>query len=282
MLKETIYSPQSIPNGIIPFFRAIFRDFRLGHNLGRQLFIRDRKAQYRESFLGIFWAFAPAFVTALLWIFLNGARVIKVDITGMSFPLYTITGTLFWQIIYQSITLTMGCVNQGKSLLTKLNFPRESLLIHAFYNILFNITVLFIVTCVIALFLGWRPGWSFLFFPLVMIDLVIIGFSIGLFFLSIFSLIADFSRLVPIAMQLLMYVSAVIFPMPKTAGFARTVFNINPFTHVIIFARDIFVGLPVENVAGFTTVSIVSVFLLALGLLTYRITMPIIIERMGS
>lgn len=282
MLKETIYSPQSMPNGLIDYFKSIAKDFYLGHNLGKQLFTRDLKAQYRGSFLGIFWAFAPAVVTAVLWIFLNGSKVIKVEVTGMSFPLFTVTGILMWQILIQSLNTTMSSVNNGKALLTKLNFPRESLLIHAFYTIIFNIGILLAVTCIIAAFLGWHPTVNLVWFPLVILDLIIVGFAVGLLFHSIFSMIADFSKMVSMALQFLMYISAVIFPKPKTGGLATFVFTINPLSHLVTFSRDIFTGQPLESSVEFTIISIISILLLGLGLIMYRVTMPIIIERMGS
>jgi lipopolysaccharide transport system permease protein len=282
MLKETIYTPQSMPNGILSYIKAILKDFYLGHNLGKQLFERDLKAQYRQSFLGIFWAFAPAFVTALLWIFLNGSKVIKVEVTGMSFALFTVSGTLIWQVLTQSLNTVMNCVNNGKSLLTKLNFPRESLLIHAFYTVVFNVFILLVVTCIISLFLGWHPTYSLIFLPLVLIDLMVVGFAVGLLFHSIFSMIADFSRLISIALQFLMYVSAVIFPKPKTGGLASLIFNLNPLSHLVTFSRSVFTGLPLESTVEFTVISIISIALLGFGLIMYRITMPIIIERMGS
>lgn len=282
MLKETIYSPQSMPNGIFSYIKAILKDFYLGHNLGKQLFERDLKAQYRQSFLGIFWAFAPAVVTAVMWIFLNSSKVIKVEVTGMSFALFTTVGTLMWQIITQSLNTTMSCVNNGKALLTKLNFPRESLLIHAFYTVAFNIAILLGVTCVISFFLGWHPTSTIIWLPLVVIDLMVVGFALGLLFHSVFSLIADFSKMVTMALQFVMYVSAVVFPKPKTPGFASFIFEINPFSHLIVFSRDVFVGVPLESTLEFTVISIVSFILLGLGLIMYRITMPIIIERMGS
>jgi lipopolysaccharide transport system permease protein len=217
-----------------------------------------------------------------LWIFLNGSKVIKVEITGMSFALFTVTGTLMWQILTQSLNTTMNCVNSGKSLLTKLNFPRESLLIHAFYTIVFNIGILLGVTCLISLFLGWHPTYTLLFFPLVIIDLIIVGIAVGLLFHSVFSLIADFSRLISIALQFLMYVSAVIFPKPTTKGWASLVFDLNPLAHLVTFSRNIFTGMPLESILPFIIISIASFVLLIVGLVMYRITMPIIIERMGS
>jgi lipopolysaccharide transport system permease protein len=282
MLKETRYSPQSMPNGVLPSFKAILKDFYLGHNLGKQLFNRDLKAQYRQSFLGVFWAFAPAFVTAALWIFLNSFKVVKVETAEMSYALYATTGLMFWQILTQSITTTMNTINSGKPLLTKLNFPRESLLIHAFYNIGFNALISLIVAFSLSGFMGWHPTWSLLFLPIIILNLMLVGIALGVLFYSIFSLIADFSKLVNIALQFAMYVSAVVFPMPKENNLASLIFKINPFTHLIVFARNIYVGLPIEAPLPFIIISIISLVLLLVGLLMYRITMPIIIERMGS
>ena len=76
MLKETVYTPETFTGGLPAFIKSIFVGFKDGHHLGKQLFIRDIKAQFRDSFLGVFWAFVPAFITASLWIFLNHSRVV--------------------------------------------------------------------------------------------------------------------------------------------------------------------------------------------------------------
>lgn len=282
MLKETIYSPQSMPNGIFSYIKAILKDFYLGHNLGKQLFVRDIKALYRNSFLGMFWAFAPAFMTAFIWIILNSSKVIKIEVIGISYPLFAVTGTLFWQVLTQSIYTTMSTINNGKSILTKLNFPRESLLIHAFYTIGFNTLISLSVSFAISLFLGWQPTWSVLFIPFVIIDLMIVGIALGLLFHSVFSLIADFSKFLNIGLQLIMYVSAVIVPLPLEGNLAKIIINSNPFTHLIAFARNVYVGLPIGNAISFSLISLFSFGLLIIGLIMYRITMPIIIERSGS
>jgi len=281
-MKEIIYSPKSIPNGIIPLIKSIIKDFYDGRHLGKQLFVRDLKAQYRQSFLGFFWAFAPTVVTALLWIFLNSSKVIQVDVKGMSYPIFTIVGTFIWQILTQSLFNTMNCVSNGKSLLTKLNFPRESLLIHAIYTTLFNASILFLVTVLISFILGLQFSLGLLLFPFVMIDLMIVGMSLGLLFHSIFSMIADFSKMITMALPFLMYVSAVIFPKPTKGNFANIIFSINPFTHLVNFSREVFTGMPIDCTLAFVVVSAVSLILLFVGLIMYKITMPIIIERLGS
>ena len=282
MLKETVYTPDRISRGFIPFLKSGFTGLKEGHYLGKQLFIRDIKAQFRGSFLGIFWAFAPAVVTAALWIFLNKSKVITVKVEGMSFPVFAIAGTFFWQVITQGINLTMGTINAGKSILSKLNFPRESLLVQTFYQLLYNIGILLLVTCMVLFFTGWHPSVSIVFLPFVIIDLLIFGISLGLIFLSVFTLVADFSRFIGIGLQLFMYISAVVLPFPKMPGIGGFILRLNPFAYLIIFARDIMVGIPVENTTPFILISCMGAVLFCIGLMAYKITMPYIIERMGA
>ncbi len=282
MLKETIYTPQRAAIGFFPFLKSGLVGLKEGHYLGKRLFIRDIKAQFRSSFLGLFWAFIPSFITAGLWIFLNSSNVISVTNTGMPFPVFAITGTFFWQVITQGINQTMGTINSGKSLLAKLNFPRESLLVQTFYQLLYNIGVLLVVTCIVLVAIGWHPNASLVFLPFVIIDLLLFGISLGLIFLSVFTLVADFSRFIGIGLQLFMYISAVVIPFPKVKGFFGFILRLNPFAYLIVFARDIMVGLPLENTPIFILISVIGIILFCIGLLAYKITMPYIIERMGT
>lgn len=283
MLKETIYTPQAASKGFVPYLQSIFKGFQEGQGLGKQLFVRDKKAMFRSSFIGIIWAFIPPFITAFLWIFLNSSSIIKVNTTGgIPFPLFVITGTFFWQVIMQSMNNAMNAVNNGKALLAKLNFPRESLLIHAFYNTIFDISILFLVTCIMAFVLGWRPHISLTWMPVVIGSLLITGFALGLIFHSLFYLLVDFRNFFTIGFQLLMYVSVVIFPIPSNAGWVKRVSEINPFSQLMILSRNVFTGLPVDNAGPFAIIISTASMLLVFGLVAYRITMPIIIERMGS
>ena len=53
-------------------FKESFRDIIGARFLAKQLAVRDIKAQYRQSYLGIIWAFVTPLTTAFVWIFLNG------------------------------------------------------------------------------------------------------------------------------------------------------------------------------------------------------------------
>jgi len=56
---------------IVKLFKESLSDIYTSRFLARQLAVRDIKAQYRQSYLGILWAFIAPLTTAFIWVFLN-------------------------------------------------------------------------------------------------------------------------------------------------------------------------------------------------------------------
>ncbi|MFC1819352.1 ABC transporter permease, partial [Thermodesulfobacteriota bacterium] len=82
-------------------------------------------------------------------------------------------------------------------------------------------------------------------------------------------------------MQIFMYISPVVFPMP-TAGWVATIFKFNPLTPLILVGRDWLTGMPTEFFWPFLAVNLSCFLLLLVVSVIYRLAMPIMIERMGS
>ena len=74
--------------------------------LAKQLATRDIKAQYRQSYLGILWAFITPLAIGLVWIFLNKSGTVAISDTGMPYPVFVFTGTIIWSIIVESIKIS--------------------------------------------------------------------------------------------------------------------------------------------------------------------------------
>src|SRR5690606_10628529 len=97
--------------------------------LATQLAERDIKAQYRQSYLGILWAFITPLATAAVWIFLNRSGTVQITDTGIPYPVYAFSGTLIWSMITSSINTPTQSTNGARGLLSKINFPKEALII---------------------------------------------------------------------------------------------------------------------------------------------------------
>ena len=117
-------------------FEELFGDIERSGFLARQLAERDIKAEYRQSYLGIIWAFLNPLLTAGFWIFLNLSGAIKVTDTGIPYPVYAFSGTLLWSIMVASINSPSQSTNSARSLLNKINFPKEALIFSGIFKLL--------------------------------------------------------------------------------------------------------------------------------------------------
>ncbi|TRZ44971.1 ABC transporter permease [Robertkochia solimangrovi] len=278
--KITIYQPQ--PNlSFIKLFNEIIKDLKPANELGFQLAKRDVKAAYRQSVLGVVWAFIPPIVTSLIWIFLNSSNTIKIQETPIPYPVFVLTGTLLWQILAESVGQPLKSVKSGKSILAKLNFPRESLLVHGLYSLLFNSSLRVLIIIAVLIVFQINPGWQVLGFIPLFFGLMVTGFSIGLISLPIGMMYGDIARFIPFMMQFFMYISPVIYPIPDEGVFA--IFNkINPFRFLIETSRNILTGQTVDYLLQTGIVLIISFIILIIGVIIFRFIMPVIIERVGS
>jgi lipopolysaccharide transport system permease protein len=261
--------------------KASLRDIYKSRFLSRQLAERDIKAQYRQSYLGILWAFIMPLTTALVWIFLNSSGTIKLSDTGIPYPVYAFSGTLIWSIIIASINSPIQNTMASKGILTKINFPKEALIISGIYKLLFDsfIKVILLVILIFAFGVGFH--WSLFLLPIALLGAIIFGTTIGLFLTPLGLLYKDISKLITFGMQFLMYVTPVVYAIPSS-GIMKTIMVWNPITPIVLTARDLIVGFSPQYLWYFIIVVAVCIPLLFLALVIYRISIPIIVERLSA
>lgn len=260
--------------------QASIRGFKDSWYLARQLAKRDIQAQYRQSFLGVFWAIFPTLINSLVWIFLQSSGTITVTATDVPYPVFVLIGTTLWGVVGECINLTTSSVNANRSIISKINFDKEALitlgLIKFFFNFLIKIGL-------IILFLGFFkivPSIEILYFlPLLFLSIVFF-IAIGTLLMPISLLYTDISRLIPIALQFLMYATPVVYAMPLD-GLMRKIMLLNPLTYIICDLRNVLTGHGLENplfwIFGIGTTLVLSI----IALVVYRVSMPILTERMS-
>ena len=277
----TVYTPDSSLSNPGVMVREMFRDLLASRELAGRLAKRDISAQYRQAFLGILWAFILPLANTVIWIFLSRTGIVSMEETELPYPVYVFTGTMLWAILIDAINAPLLQTNAARAMLTKLNFPREALLISGIYQTLFNGAIKILLLIGTLILLGINPGWNILLFPLGIISLVLTGTAIGLLITPVGMLYTDVGRALPLLMQFLMYLSPVVFPIPKE-GWAATLFQLNPLTPLILTTRDWLTGYTPEFLNYFLAVNAFAFVLLLLVWVAYRLAMPILIERMSS
>jgi len=280
-IKKTIYLPNANKTTFLASLINIFKDIKPAHDLGVRLFKRDIKSQYRQSFLGFFWVLIPPLLTAGLWVFLNKNRIVNVGETDIPYPLFVMIGTMLWQVFAEAVNQPRVSVNENKGMLTKINFPREALLLSGFYTIMFNLGPKLLVLAIAFYFFKITPSYSLLFFPLGVLMISLTGFTIGVLLTPAGLLINDVARGIGIILPFLMYLTPVIYPAPTT-GQVAVIMQFNPLATLINSSRDWFSGQLTYIPNEFILLSCFTLLFLLIGVLAYRISMPIITERFGG
>jgi len=280
-MKITVYTPESAIRSPRKLVQEMFFDLQRSHDLAWRLSVRDISAQYRQSKLGILWAFIMPLATTVTWIFLNMAGIITIKATDIPYPIYVFTGTLIWSILIESLFAPLAQTNAAKSMLSKINFPREAIILSAFYQLLFNSGIKMFLLIIAVIIMGFSSGWMLLLFPFAILVLILCGISVGLLLTPVGMLYNDVGRTISLGMQFAMYISPVIFPIP-TSGWVRIPFIYNPVTPLIMISRQCLTGYSGNYLSGFFIISTCMLILLLFSWMVYRITMPVIIERMSA
>lgn len=256
-------------------------DIRQGHSLGLRLAKRNIKSMYRQSLLGYFWSVVPPLITSLVWIFLNSQNIVSVKDPGIPYPLFVLTGTFLWQIFAESVMAPLSGTSTGKSILTKINFPRESLVFSGIYEVLFNLMIKFALLTAIFIWFSNYPGPVAILSILGILSLILLGSGIGIILAPVSMLYKDIRQGLRVFLQFAIYLTPVIYIKPKT-GLAAKMMAYNPVAPLLSDTRNLLTGTAEILSHQFMIVSIVSLFLFMIGLVLYRISLPVIIERIGS
>jgi len=281
VLKERVYSPDSCLRNPGLLAREMLSDLAASRGLAWRLFVRNISAQYRQTILGYLWAILPPLFSMAIWVLLNSQKVINVRDPGMPYPVFVLTGTILWQTFVDALNSPLKLVTESKSMLAKINFPREALILAGLGEVLFNFAIRIIL--LVGIFLWFKtavPG-SIIYVPFGVIALMLLGLMIGILLTPLGILYTDVSRGIVIITQFWFFLTPVIYPMPEN-GFAALCAKLNPVTPVLMTTREWMTTGTATQLGGFWLVSLLAMVLLLFGWLLYRIAMPHLIARMSA
>lgn len=276
-----VYTPESQLRHPIQLFTQMGRDLFACRELAWQLLIRNISAQYRQSFLGIFWAFVPPIVTAIGFTFANNAKIVNIGATDIPYPAYVMFSMALWQTFTEAINGPIQAVTSAKQMLSRINFPREALILAKLGEVFFNFGIKLILIVAIFLWFQIPTTWNVILAPVALIHLVILGTSFGLLLAPLGALYNDISKSLTLIIGLWLFLTPVVFPIPQGGGLAKIV-QLNPVTPLLVTTRELATTGVVSNPSAFWITSIFAIVGLLLAWVVYRLAMPFVVERMSS
>jgi lipopolysaccharide transport system permease protein len=280
-LPNIVYTPGSGLRSPLVMAKQMWKDLLDSRELAWRLTIRDISAQYRQSLLGILWAFFPPIATALIFIVLNNRKIINIGDTVIPYPAFAMFGTVLWQVFVESLNAPLKVVTRSKQMLSKINFHREALILSAFEQTLFSLGIKLLILIVVFILFQIPVTWSTLLcLPAIMV-LILLGLTFGLLLTPLGILYTDITQGLTIITGLWFFITPVVYPPPTSFPFSPLTI-LNPVSPILTGARDIACKGVLNNPVPFFVITFLIFIFLIIALLIYKLTLPVLIERMKA
>jgi len=127
MTSRTNPNPNPKPYYIVrPPGRWGFPDFRELWQYRELIYFftwRDLKVRYKQTLLGVLWAWLQPFITMVVFSIFFG-RLAKMPSEGLPYPIFAYAGLLPWEFFSKSFNKAGRSLVMNRPMLTKVYFPR--------------------------------------------------------------------------------------------------------------------------------------------------------------
>ncbi|WP_457611275.1 ABC transporter permease [Lutibacter sp.] len=240
---------------------------------------RDVVTLYKQTILGPLWyLIQPLFTSVIFTVIFN--KIAGIDTGNIPPFLFNLAGVTSWNYFKECLTATSDTFKKNASLFGKVYFPRiimpMSIVISNLlkFGIQLGVFVGFYVYYIID---GYQiaPNSLVLLYPLLIIIMGMLGLGLGMIISSMVTKYRDLTFLVSFGVQLLMYVSAVMYPISlvkeKLATYSWIV-EYNPMAHIIETSRIMLLNDGKFDLHGIIYSVIITIIIFFVGLLIFNRT----------
>jgi len=240
---------------------------------------RDVITVYKQTVLGPLWyLIQPLFTSVTFTIIFNNVAGIA---TGTVPPfLFNLAGITVWNYFTACLTGTSDTFKANAAIFGKVYFPRIITPLSVVISNLVKFGIQFLIFIgfyIFYYFQGANLGLNglILFFPILIIIMGLLGLGLGMLISAMVTKYRDFSHLIGFGIQLLMYLSAVMYPMSlikdKLPGYGWLV-EYNPLAYIIETARYMLLNVGEVSVLGLLYTLAVTIAVFFIGLLVFNKT----------
>jgi lipopolysaccharide transport system permease protein len=211
------------------------------------LFVRrDFVAVYKQTILGPLWYLIQPLLTTIVFTVVFG-NIAKLPTDGLPSFLFYMSGTVIFSYFASSLTKTSDTFVSNASMFGKVYFPRLAVPVSILISNLIAFAIQF------GFFLAFmayfqlsgtqlHPNWWVLFTPVLLFMMAGLGLGFGIIISSLTTKYRDLRFLVQFGVQLLQYITPVIYPLSAMSPKYQALIRLNPLTSVVEAFRYAYLG----------------------------------------
>ena len=233
----------------------------------KQLVKRDLTSKYKDSLLGIAWSFLnPLLIMIVFTAIFSMLFGRSID----NYPVYFLSGRIIFDFYKSATQGAMKSIKGNANLLKKIYVPKYmftvSKVLYEFINFLISFIILFGVMLVTGS--PFQLTTIFAIIPLSL--LIILIFGIGLILAVCNTYFTDVEHLYSVFSLILMYASALFYPMEIVPVTVQKIFTLNPIYCAIVSFRECVVYGIFPNIYTIAYLAIFAFTTLGIGIILFK------------
>jgi len=227
---------------------------------------RDIKLRYKQTFFGIVWAVIQPFITMVVFSVVFG-RLANMPSDNIPYPIFVYAGLLLWNIFSNSLNNASQSLIGSANIIQKIYLPKIIIPAASVMVTLADFLFAALVFGGIILYYGFMPHFQgLLLLPLLLLITIFASLGLGWFLAAVNVKYRDVRYALPFFIQLLIFVTPVIYPVSIVPKAYQWLLALNPMTGVIETFKAAFLGTIPTNWFTLAISSGVSILLLIFGL----------------
>jgi lipopolysaccharide transport system permease protein len=243
----------------------------------RELFLilawRDVAVRYKQTLIGVAWAFVRPFMTMVVFTIVFG-KIAKLPTEGDTpYAVMVLAGLLPWTLVSSILSDASSSVVGSSQLITKVYFPRLIVPLATVVVALIDFLVSLVILAGVMAWYGVVPGWQILLLPFFVLLAVVVAIGPAVWMAATIVKYRDFRFVLPFIIQVGLYVSPVGFSAKVVPDQWLLLYSINPMVGIIDgFRWCILGGVSPLYLPGFAISLVVAAGMMWYGIHTFRRT----------
>ena len=193
---------------------------------------RDVTVRYKQTLLGVAWSMFQPVATMLIFTVVFSVMG-KIPSDGFPYPVFLYAGLLPWFYVSQALSRGGTSLVGEAPLISKVYFPRLILPLSATIAPLVDLALAFVAFLGLMAWFGILPTWRILSLPLFASLAATITLAAGLWISALYVKYRDVGHILPMFIQLWMFVSPILYPVSKVPESWRALYALNPVVSVV-------------------------------------------------
>lgn len=229
---------------------------------------REIQIRYAQTWVGVAWVvLKPLSSMLLLWAMFG--RVAQLPTDGIPYPVFFFSGLVLWFFFAGAVTDCKDSVVDNADLVRKVYFPRLLLPLATVCARLLDLAITVVVLLFLVAYGQVSLSLSLVWIPVIAGLTALLAIGVGLWVAALNVRYRDTTHVVPVALQLLLFASPVVYSSHLVPLEWRAIYALNPLVGLIESFRAALVDRPIPlDLLAIST--LVTVFLVASASLAFH------------